>query len=137
MATSLPSPTRVNPHYPTSLEGASSGAELFTLDGRTLPLVASTLRAQAQGGIARLVLEQEYKSSYAETLRVTYRMPLPADGAVSGYAFEIAGRTIKGVVDRKHAARERFEQAIASGRTAALLEQERADIFTPMRSPPR
>ena len=57
-------------------------------------------------------------------------MPLPADGAVSGYEFAIGDRVIKGVIDRKRAARERFEHAIASGRTAALLEQERADIFT-------
>ncbi len=130
MATTLAPVSRMNPHFPTTREGAHTGAELFTLDGKTLPLVASTLRAEAQGGIARLVLEQQFVNSYTETLRVTYRMPLPAEGAVSGYAFEIAGRVIKGVVDRKHAARERFEQAIASGRTAALLEQERADIFT-------
>ncbi len=130
MATTTASTPRMNPHFPTTLQGATTGAELVTLDGRSLPLVASTLRAEAQGGIARLVLEQQFVNSYAETLHVTYRMPLPADGAVSGYAFEIAGRVIKGVVDRKHAARERFEQAIASGRTAALLEQERADIFT-------
>ncbi|MBA3458539.1 MAG: VWA domain-containing protein [Deltaproteobacteria bacterium] len=130
MATSTASTTRMNPHFPTTREGASSGAELYTLDGRTLPLVASTLRAEAQGGIARLVLEQAYVNSYAETLAVTYRMPLPAEGAVSGYAFEIAGRVVRGVVDRKQQARERFEQAIASGKTAALLEQERSDIFT-------
>lgn len=130
MATTHASTPRMNPLFPTTHQSASTGAELVTLDGRALPLVASTLRAEAQGGIARLVLEQQFVNSYAETLNVTYRMPLPADGAVSGYAFEIAGRIVKGVVDRKHAARERFEQAIASGRTAALLEQERADIFT-------
>ena len=130
MATTTATTPRMNPHVPTTLQGASTGAELHTLDGRTLPLVASTLRAEAQGGIARLVLEQQYVNSYTDTLHVTYRMPLPADGAVSGYAFEIAGRVIKGVVDKKARARERFEQAIASGRTAALLEQERADIFT-------
>ena len=33
---------------------------------------------------------------YAEPLRVTYRMPLPADGAVSGYAFEIGERVDQG-----------------------------------------
>lgn len=130
MATTTSASPRMTAHLPTSLHGAQTGAELFTRDGRTLPLVASTLRAEAQGGIARLVLEQEFVNSHAEPLHVTYRMPLPADGAVSGYAFEIAGRVIKGVVDKKAAARERFEQAIASGRTAALLEQERADIFT-------
>ena len=127
----LPSSSRsVNSLLPTTPQGASAGAELVTADGRTLPLRSSHLRAEAQGGIARLVLEQRFENSYAETLRVTYRMPLPADGAVSGYAFEIGGRTITGVVDRKQAARETFERAIAHGHTAALLEQERADIFT-------
>lgn len=121
---------RMTAHLPTSLDGARSGAELVTRDGRSLPLVASLLRAEAQGGIARCVLEQQFVNVHAEALHVTYRMPLPADGAVSGYAFEIAGHVIKGVVEKKVAARQRFEQAIASGRTAALLEQERADIFT-------
>jgi len=131
MVMPLPSPSRIlSALFPTTPEGACSGAELVTTDGRTLPLVASTLRAEAHGGIARFLLEQRFENKFPETLRVTYRMPLPADGAVSGYAFDIGERTIKGVVDRKAAARERFEQAIVSGKTAALLEQERADIFT-------
>lgn len=116
--------------FPSTSEGASSGAELVTMDGRAIPLVAVRLVAQASGGIARVVLEQRFENPYTETLQVTYRMPLPAEGAVSGYEFEIAERVVKGVVDRKRAARERFEQAIAEGKTAGLLEQERADIFT-------
>jgi Ca-activated chloride channel homolog len=108
----------------------SSGAELVTTDGRSLPLTGAKLRAEAKGGIARLVLEQTFENRYAETLQVTYRMPLPADGAVSGYAFDIADRTIKGRVDKKQAAREQFERAVAEGKTAALLEQNRDDIFT-------
>jgi len=131
MVMPLPSPSRIlSALFPTTPEGASSGAELVTTDGRTLPLVASTLRAEAHGGIARFVLEQRFENRFAETLRVTYRMPLPADGAVSGYAFDVGERTITGVVDRKAAARERFERAIVEGKTAALLEQERGDIFT-------
>jgi Ca-activated chloride channel family protein len=116
--------------YPTTPEGASSGAELVTSDGRALALVAARLVGEASGGLARLVLEQRFENAYDENLRVTYRMPLPADGAVSGYEFVIGERTVRGVVDRKAQARERFERAIASGKTAALLEQERADIFT-------
>ncbi len=126
----LPSSSRVNSLVPTTPEGASSGAELVTSDGRSLALVSAQLRGEARGGIARLVLEQRFVNSYDENLSVTYRMPLPADGAVSGYEFEIGDRVIKGVIDRKRAAREKFERAIASGHTAALLEQERADIFT-------
>lgn len=108
----------------------SSGAEVTTADGRSLPLIGAKLRAEAKGGIARLVLEQTFENRHDETLHVTYRMPLPADGAVSAYAFDIAGRTIAGRVDKKQAAREQFERAVAEGKTAALLEQNRADLFT-------
>ena len=130
MLATLPSPSLLSNLLPITPEGASSGAELVATDGRSLPLVAVRLTAEAAGGLARFVLEQRFENPHPETLNVTYRMPLPADGAVSGYAFEIAGRLIAGVVDRKQRARERFEQALASGKTAALLEQERADIFT-------
>jgi len=106
------------------------GAEVVTRDGRSLPLVSARLTAEAQGGIARLVLEQRFENRHAEHLHVTYRMPLPADGAVSGYAFELAGRTIAGRVHPRREARDQFERAVASGKTAALLEQDRADIFT-------
>ncbi|HEU4613688.1 MAG TPA: VIT domain-containing protein, partial [Kofleriaceae bacterium] len=115
---------------PTTPEAASAGCELVTSDGRALALVSACLRGEAQGGLARLVLEQRFENPYDETLKVTYRMPLPADGAVSGYEFVIGERTIKGVIDKKRQARERFERAIVEGKTAALLEQERADIFT-------
>src|SRR3954469_19694360 len=99
MPATLPSRSLLSQLFPTTQEGASAGAELATTDGRSLPLVAVRLAAEARGGIARLVLEQRFENPYAEALNVTYRMPLPADGAVSGYAFEIAGRVITGVVD--------------------------------------
>ena len=116
--------TKASPH------SISAGCEVTTADGRSLPLVGAKLRAEAKGGIARLVLEQRFENRHDETLHVTYRMPLPADGAVSAYAFDIAGRTITGRVDKQQAAREQFERAVAEGKTAGLLEQHRADLFT-------
>jgi len=117
---------------PTDIEehAGAAGAELVTSDGKALPLVSASLRVVASGGIARAVLEQTFENTQDETIHVTYKMPLPADGAVSGYEFTIGQRTIRGRVEPKAAARERFERAIVEGRTAALLEQERADIFT-------
>jgi Ca-activated chloride channel family protein len=108
----------------------STGGRLVTADGRTLPLRGAALRADARAGVARVVLEQRFANPYAEPLVVTYLMPLPADGAVSGYAFTIGARRVVGEVDRRAAARERYEEAIASGRTAALVEQERSSLFT-------
>src|SRR5262249_16521122 len=108
----------------------ASGARVVTADGRLLPLVAARLHGTAQGGIARLVLEQRFENRHAETLQVTYRMPLPAGAAVSGYSFAIAARRVVGRVERTRDARDRFERAIAAGHTAALLEPERGDVFT-------
>ena len=133
MLTSLPAPPRPRPRLTDPQDHPyrpSPGAEVVAANGWSLPLVSAMLRGTAQGGLARLVLEQRFENHHDETLHVTYRMPLPADGAVSGYAFVIADRTIVGRVERKQEARERFERAIASGHTAALLEQDRADTFT-------
>jgi Ca-activated chloride channel family protein len=107
-----------------------SGGRLVTADGRTLPLRGATLKADARGGVARVVLEQRFENVYDEPLHVTYLMPLPADGAVSGYAFTLGARRVVGEVDKKKRARERFEQAILDGRTAGLVDQERSSLFT-------
>jgi Ca-activated chloride channel homolog len=93
----MPSHPSTAPAVPAStLDHPSRGAEVITRDGRSLPLVSARLHAQAAGGIARLVLEQRFENRHAETLHVTYRMPLPADGAVSGYAFTIRARSAAG-----------------------------------------
>ncbi|MDB4966512.1 MAG: hypothetical protein JWN44_2201 [Myxococcales bacterium] len=110
--------------------GDSTGGRLVSVDGRTLPLRGVTLRADARAGLARVVLEQRFTNAHAEPLSVTYLLPLPADGAVSAFAFRIGERRIVGEVDRRAAARERFEEAVASGRTAALVEEERSSLFT-------
>jgi Ca-activated chloride channel family protein len=107
-----------------------SGGRLVSADAAALPLRAVSLRADACGGSARVVLEQRFENRCAEPLQLTYRMPLPADAAVSGYAFRIGERCIRGEVDRRDRARERFEDAIASGHTAGILEQERTSLFT-------
>ena len=117
-------------HDPADHDDALRGAELVAGDGRSLPLLGARLLAAAGGGLARVVLEQTFENPHAETLRVTYKLPLPADGAVSGYEFRVGDRTVTGRVEAKALAREQFERALVEGRTAGLLEQERADIFT-------
>lgn len=109
---------------------AGSGGFLVCPDGRELPLLSSALEVEACGGVATVVLRQRFQNPYAEPLAVTYTMPLPVDGAVSGYAFVLADRRITGQVDRKARARERYEEALAQGRTAGLLEQDRENLFT-------
>ncbi|HSQ62608.1 MAG TPA: VIT domain-containing protein, partial [Polyangiaceae bacterium] len=105
-------------------------SRLVSPNPATLPLRGAALACDARGGLARVVLEQRFANVHALPLHVTYKLPLPADAAVSGFRFRVGDRTIEGEIDRKGKARERFEDAIAKGHTAALLEEERSSLFT-------
>lgn len=108
----------------------SSGGRLVAVDGRTLPLTAAALTADAKGGVVQVKLTQTFHNPHAEPLRVTYALPLPAEGAVSGFSFTIGDQRIVGEVDTRQQARRRFEDAVLEGRTAAILDQERTSLFT-------
>ena len=108
----------------------SSGCRLCTTQGQILPLEDVMLSAEARGGLARVTLRQTFRNGYAEPLAVTYQLPLPSDAAVSGFAFTIGDRKVIGEIDRRDAARERFDEAVLQGRTAALVEQTRSSLFT-------
>src|SRR5262245_34664311 len=109
--------------------GQAAGGQLVASDGRKLPLRGITLSADARGGLARVVLEQRFQNAYQETLHVSYQVPLPVDGAVAGYVVHIGDRRIVGEVEPIEAARERFETSLVEGKSAALVEQTRPNLF--------
>jgi len=110
------------------LEKTTTG--LVTVDGRTFPLKATRVQGRAQGGLATTRLVQEYDNPHTEPLEVIYTLPLPADGAVVSYTIRLGDRVITGHVEPREAAREQYQRALEEGRTAGLVEQERADTFT-------
>ena len=113
-----------------SPEPPTNGARLVDTQGRTLPLRASALHVEARAGLARVVLEQTFVNTHEEPLRVSYQVPLPVDAAVSGFRFRLADTEVVGRVEPRQVARERFEQAMLEGKTAALLDEERSSLFT-------
>lgn len=120
---------KLSPTARTDEEGRSGG-EIVDASGRALPLCGTTVRATAGQGRARVVVEQRFVNPHDEILDVVYRMPLPPEGAVSGYGFFFADEVVRGEVRPREAAREAFERAIVEGRTAGLLDQERGNVFT-------
>lgn len=109
---------------------SSSGAVLVTLDGRDLPLRSAALQVDARAGLAAVVLRQRFENPWPQPLNVRYQLPLAHDAAVTGFRFRIGEREIVGEVDRRDRARERYDQALLDGHTAALLEQDRSSLFT-------
>ena len=105
-------------------------AGLVSVDGRTYPLKSARVEARAEGGVAATTFTQTYGNPYQEPLEVLYTLPLPAGGAVIGYTIRLGKRVIRGEVRKRAEAQEEYRKALLEGRTAALLEQERADTFT-------
>lgn len=118
------------PNSPSPQVAQESRAGIVAVDGRTFPLEAVEVRTRAGGGLAATTLTQQFKNPHAEPLEVTYTLPLPADGAVVGYSIHAGERVIRGEVEKRETAEKRFREALIEGRTAGLLDQERADTFT-------
>ena len=98
--------------------------------GPPLAMVESRLSLTVRGPIIETVVVQRFRNTSDRTTEATYIFPLPADAAVSAMAMQLGTRTIRAAVERRDAAQRRYEAAVAAGVGAALLDQERPDVFT-------
>jgi hypothetical protein len=95
-----------------------------------LPLAGIDVRADITGLTARIELTQDFVNSFDQPLEATYVFPLPDRGAVTGMKMTADGRVVEAELQERGAAREAYDQAIASGRRASIAEEERPDVFT-------
>lgn len=95
-----------------------------------LPLKAVDVHTRIDGLLAETTLSQQFVNSFDEPLEATYIFPLPDRFAVTRFRMEVAGRVIEGVLKERGEARRDYQQAIESGRRAAITEEERAGVFT-------
>src|SRR5918996_1168035 len=63
-------------------------------------------------------------------VEAVYTFPLPSDGTLSGFAMMCAGRRLQGVVKSREEAFREYDEAVSQGHGAALVDQERANVFT-------
>lgn len=102
-------------------------------DGKPIgqcPLSHTSMDAKLSGYVARVNVTQVFTNPYKERIEAVYSFPLSDDSAVDDMTIKIGNRTIKGEVKTKEAARQIYENAKNTGHTAALLNQERTNIFT-------
>lgn len=94
------------------------------------PLEHTDVSADVAGVVARVTVRQEFANPSREPIEAVYTFPLPSDAAVDGMTLRIGARTIKGEIKRREEARQIYQAARARGQAAALLDQERPNIFT-------
>lgn len=108
------------------------GTLLLKSAGGTLavPAVATEAEIKVSGIVARAVVKQTYRNPFDTWFEGIYVFPLPENAAVDHLRMKVGDRIIEGDIQERQAARARYEQAKSSGRRAALVEQERPNIFT-------
>jgi Ca-activated chloride channel homolog len=98
--------------------------------GELCPLKHTDVKAEVSGFLARVTLTQEFHNPSAEKIEAVYLFPLPSRSAVDQLTMDVGGRVIRGEIKRREEAQRLFAQARTEGRVAALLDQERPNLFT-------
>lgn len=94
------------------------------------PLKHTDVHAEISGYIARVRVTQTFDNPFPEEIEAVYVFPLPHQAAVDSMTMIVGERRIVGVMYRKMEARQIYQQALEQGKTTALLEQQRPNIFT-------
>lgn len=94
------------------------------------PLERTAVTADIVGFAARVRVSQEFRNPFTTPIEAVYTFPLPAGAAVDSMTMRIGKRVIRGRIDGREEAQRVYEQARIDGKAAALLEQQRDNIFT-------
>lgn len=95
-----------------------------------LPLAVFTADLAVAGPVWRWRIRQVFANPGRDAIEAVYIFPLPPRGAVTAFRMRVAGRLVEGDLQERGAARQVYAQAVSEGKRAALLEEDRPDVFT-------
>jgi len=96
----------------------------------TATLLTTRYRVKVSGLIADTRLAQQFHNGSDHWCEGTYVFPLPDRAAVYHLRMKVGNRVIEGHIDTRKAARKTYEKARRQGKRAALVDQERPNLFT-------
>ena len=94
-----------------------------------LPLKSSEAEIVIEGPIARVTMTQRYGNTGQRPINARYVFPGSTRAAVHGLTMKIGQRVVKAKIKEKEEAAKIFEAAKQQGKRAALLGQERPNVF--------
>ena len=112
---------------------AEAGALILHPNGGGADLPAVRLGTHVEmtvtGAVARTRIVQAFRNTGPKWAAATYLYPLPEDGAVDSLKMVIGNRIVVGEIRRREEAAHIYEQAKARGQKAALVEEQRPNMF--------
>jgi Ca-activated chloride channel family protein len=125
-------PTQILPMCDTAGRARGVGLLQILKDDRRelLPLAGVTVAARVADRVATVTVSETFRNTLTAPVEAVYIFPLAGGCAVSAFEMRVGKRRIVGNVKERQEARENYRKAKESGKRAALLEQERDDLFT-------
>lgn len=116
---------------PTS-SPSQTGGLFATVNGQqqVFPLEHTQVATKITGNVSRVEVTQTFTNPFDHPLEAIYKFPLPDEAAVDDMEIKLDDRIIRGVIKKRQEAKQIYEKAKKAGKTAGLLEQERANVFT-------
>ena len=115
---------------PTLLHHYKMAGLMVTDNKVSLPLKSFVYRAEVKGYIAGIDASLRYSNDSDDPAEIVFRFPVEQSHAVVGLTAEVDGRRIKAQLKEKEEARTIYDDAVASGQTAALGEEKSGDVFS-------
>jgi len=112
-----------------------TAGELQILDSKggakaLCPLKHTDVVADISGYVAHVHVVQTFTNPSTSKVEAVYVFPLPDEAAVDCMTMTIGDRKISAEIKERQDAQRIYQQAKAGGHVAALLDQERPNIFT-------
>ncbi|MEX2215786.1 MAG: VIT domain-containing protein [Phycisphaeraceae bacterium] len=109
----------IDPHQP-------DGAKRYI----PVPLKHTDVKAAVTAYIATVDVTQQFQNPFDSKIEAVYVFPLPENAAVNEFVMTIGERKIRGLIKEREEAEKIYYEARRQGFNAALLTQERPNIFT-------
>ena len=94
-----------------------------------LPLKGTKVDARIVGPIADVRVTQRYKNEGQRTIEAKYVFPGSTQAAVHAMTVRLGDRVLNATIREKQRAKLEYEAAKKEGKTAALLDQHRPNVF--------
>jgi Ca-activated chloride channel homolog len=94
-----------------------------------LPLKGTTVEARIVGPIADVTVTQRYRNEGSRAIEAKYVFPGSTQAAVHAMTVRLGERVLHAKIREKQRARLEYEAAKKEGKTAALLDQHRPNVF--------
>lgn len=105
-------------------------ARLETRAGEALTLKGARFEGSLRGTLFEANLEQRFANPFDRHVELVYTFPLPWAAVLLGVEVQIGDRRLSGAVVERKQAEKGYEDAIAEGNTAILLEQNFDGSYT-------